>query len=139
MTQYVDQGDRSISSIHQLCIKKNISVDKNNINLEQLKDFGIEVLQLDSKPEGDVVTPQQTATKAGDGLWYRDYEVRNYTVEERCNQERTWRDSELRRIDIEILKAEDNAVDTSSLRTYRQVLRDYPQQGDFPNGTRPEQ
>jgi hypothetical protein len=137
MTSYVDTITGDILNLHRICIKKNISVDKDNINLEQLRDFNIEVLQIDNPPSGESVSSKQTATKAEDGLWYRDYEVRNYTTEEKSTQERSWRDSELRTADIDILKAEDNAVDTSSLRTYRQVLRDYPQQVDFPNGTRP--
>lgn len=47
--------------------------------------------------------------------------------------ERQWRDSELSRTD-ELVKLPDYPVD---LLTYRAALRDYPQQPDFPNGTRP--
>lgn len=55
----------------------------------------------------------------------------------KAGEERGWRNAELSVVDIEILKAEDASGDTASLRTYRQALRDYPQQGDFPYGTRP--
>lgn len=51
--------------------------------------------------------------------------------------ERDWRNVELRTTDINILKAEDIGADTAPLRAYRQALRDYPQQSDFPSGTRP--
>ncbi len=47
--------------------------------------------------------------------------------------ERQWRDSELLRTD-ELVKLPDYPVD---LLPYRQLLRDYPQQPDFPNVTRP--
>jgi len=46
--------------------------------------------------------------------------------------ERDWRDSELLRTD-ELVKLPDYPVD---LTAYRASLRDYPQQPDFPNGTR---
>ncbi len=55
----------------------------------------------------------------------------------RAGEERSWRNAELRGVDIEILKAEDSSIDTTPLRAYRQALRDYPQQGDFPEGARP--
>lgn len=47
--------------------------------------------------------------------------------------ERSWRDSELLRTD-ELVKLPDYPVD---LLSYRQLLRDYPQQPDFPSGSRP--
>ena len=59
------------------------------------------------------------------------------TQEELASSERGWRDAELKVIDIEILKAEDDGSDTSTLRAFRWVLRDYPQQVNFPNGNRP--
>ena len=52
-------------------------------------------------------------------------------------EERGWRNAELSVVDIDILKAEDAGSDSASLRVYRQALRDYPQQADFPYGTRP--
>lgn len=51
--------------------------------------------------------------------------------------ERVWRDAELILTDIDINKLEDNNNDSTLTRQYRQTLRDYPQQGDFPYGTRP--
>ena len=59
------------------------------------------------------------------------------TDEELIANERNWRDAKLKAIDIEIFKAEDNGDDESSLRNYRRALRNYPQQEDFPHGTRP--
>jgi hypothetical protein len=51
--------------------------------------------------------------------------------------ERNWRDVELSNADIEIYKLEDSSGDTTAWRAYRQTLRDYPQQSNFPDGTRP--
>ena len=48
-------------------------------------------------------------------------------------RERQWRDDELLRTD-ELVKLPDYPQD---LLPYRQELRNYPQQEDFPNGTRP--
>lgn len=48
-------------------------------------------------------------------------------------QERTWRDSELERTDKLVILPDF----PDDLLTYRQELRDYPVQPDFPNGTRP--
>ena len=55
----------------------------------------------------------------------------------KAGEERAWRDGELASADVDIFKAEDDGVETLPLRIYRQALRDYPQQGDFPHGTRP--
>lgn len=52
-------------------------------------------------------------------------------------EERNWRDSELSRMDIEINKKEDNGLDASSLRQYRNVLRAYPERENFPYCGRP--
>lgn len=56
-------------------------------------------------------------------------------------EERLWRDSQYNVIQKEINRIEDgHASGRSTLvlwRQYRNKLRDYPQQGDFPNGTRP--
>jgi len=51
----------------------------------------------------------------------------------KISQERNWRDNELVRTD-ELVRLPDYPVD---LTIYREELRDYPQQVDFPNGTRP--
>ena len=47
--------------------------------------------------------------------------------------ERKWRDDELKRTD-ELMLLPDYPVD---LTVYRQELRDYPSQPDYPNGERP--
>lgn len=49
--------------------------------------------------------------------------------------ERDWRDSELARTDV--LMAVGDYPNKEALEIYRQSLRDYPSQPDFPNGTRP--
>lgn len=56
---------------------------------------------------------------------------------ELVNAERAWRDAELAKTDIDIYKLEDAGLDATAYRAYRMALRDYPQQPDFPNGTRP--
>ena len=53
----------------------------------------------------------------------------------KSNQERNWRDRELKGSDW-IVPLTDHPQHTEYL-TYRQELRDYPQQADFPNGDRP--
>ncbi len=53
------------------------------------------------------------------------------------NTERSWRDAELAKADIDIYKLEDAGLDATAYRAYRMALRDYPQQPDFPNGARP--
>ena len=50
-------------------------------------------------------------------------------------QEREWRDSELSKTDW-IVPVTDHSNHSEYL-AYRQELRDYPSQPDFPNGTRP--
>jgi len=49
------------------------------------------------------------------------------------HDERSWRDSELIRTD-ELVKLPDFPQD---LLAYRQLLREYPQSNNFPNGVRP--
>lgn len=56
---------------------------------------------------------------------------------ELINSERSWRDAELSKTDIDIYKLEDAGLDATAYRAYRIALRDYPQQPDFPNGARP--
>jgi len=56
----------------------------------------------------------------------------------KASEERAWRDSELNSADVELLKVQDGGAGTvSEWRNYRNALRDYPQQPDFPNGERP--
>ena len=47
--------------------------------------------------------------------------------------ERGWRDAELRSADVEILKLEDAGASATSWRSYRQLLRDWPTDPDFPS------
>jgi hypothetical protein len=54
-----------------------------------------------------------------------------------ANTERSWRDAELAKTDVDIYKLEDAGLDATGHRAYRMALREYPQQSDFPNGTRP--
>lgn len=57
------------------------------------------------------------------------------TAEEIVDAERQWRDSELASTDW-IVPITDHPQHTEYL-SYRQELRDYPAQEDFPNGQRP--
>ena len=57
------------------------------------------------------------------------------TLEEKTAEEKFWRDSELQSTDY-IVPLTDHPQHAAYI-TYRQELRDYPVQSDFPNGTRP--
>ena len=57
------------------------------------------------------------------------------TLEEKTAEEKWWRDSELQASDY-IVPLTDHPQHAAYM-TYRQELRDYPAQPDFPNGTRP--
>lgn len=57
------------------------------------------------------------------------------TLEEKTAEEKQWRDLELQASDF-IVPLTDHPQHTAYI-TYRQELRDYPAQQDFPNGTRP--
>lgn len=65
--------------------------------------------------------------------WYAPKEP---TTEEKIEEEREWRDVELKNTDW-IVPVTDHPQHAAYL-TYRQELRDYPSQSDFPNGTRPQ-
>ena len=55
-------------------------------------------------------------------------------------EERKWRDAELAKADVELFKVQDNrgTGNVEDWRDYRNALRDYPQEKDFPNGKRPK-
>ena len=57
------------------------------------------------------------------------------TLEQKTEEEKFWRDSELKSSDY-IVSLTDHPQHAAYM-TYRQELRDYPAQEDFPNGTRP--
>ena len=57
------------------------------------------------------------------------------TLEEKTAEEKFWRDMELKATDY-IVPLTDHPQHAAYM-TYRQELRDYPAQEDFPNGTRP--
>jgi len=57
------------------------------------------------------------------------------TLEEKTAEEKEWRDYELKASDF-IVPLTDHPQHAAYM-TYRQKLRDYPAQQDFPNGTRP--
>ena len=57
------------------------------------------------------------------------------TLEEKIAEEKMWRDSELQSTDF-IVPLTDHPQHAPYM-TYRQELRDYPAQQDFPNGTKP--
>ena len=57
------------------------------------------------------------------------------TLEEKTDEEKEWRDYELQSSDF-IVPLTDH-TQRAAYMTFRQELRDYPAQADFPNGTRP--
>ena len=57
------------------------------------------------------------------------------TLEEKTAEEKEWRDYELKGSDF-IVPLTDHPQHAPYM-TYRQELRDYPAQQDFPNGTKP--
>jgi len=57
------------------------------------------------------------------------------TLEEKTAEEKEWRDRELKKSDF-IVSLTDHPQHAAYM-IYRQELRDYPAQEDFPNGTRP--
>ena len=65
--------------------------------------------------------------------WYAPKEP---SAEEKIKEERQWRDAELSATDW-IVPVTDHPQHSAYL-TYRQELRDYPSQADFPNGIRPQ-
>jgi hypothetical protein len=52
---------------------------------QDLDDWNAAVLQPDNLPVADVVSSTQTASEGVDGLWYRNYTSRAFTVEELTN------------------------------------------------------
>jgi len=63
------------------------------------------------------------------------YEEQPRTQNQLLKEERQWRDAELKSTDW-IVSVTDHPQHASYL-VYREELRDYPQQADFPNGDRP--
>jgi hypothetical protein len=64
-----------------------------------------------------------------------DFEHPEDSLEVKIEIERLWRDSELKQTDF--ISPITDHPNYSAYMTYRQELRDYPSQPDFPNGTRP--
>lgn len=60
------------------------------------------------------------------------------TLETKKFDERMWRNERIDQISYQINDIEDRGKDASTLRAFRIILRDYPQQPDFPNSKRPE-
>jgi len=61
--------------------------------------------------------------------------IEEFKASEKTRMEREWRDSELQSTDY-IVPLTDHPQHAAYI-TYRQELRDYPSQPDFPNGERP--
>lgn len=53
---------------------------------EELKAWNFSEVTEKSNPIGDVVKPTNTASENEDGKWYRNYDVRSYTDEERIKK-----------------------------------------------------
>lgn len=79
------------------------------------------------------VTGQQVAI--GHGYANGVFSAPVKTLEEKTAEEKEWRDSELQSSDF-IVPLTDHPKHAAYM-AYRQELRDYPAQTDFPNGTRP--
>ena len=82
-------------------------------------------------------TVNVTGQKVGIGHTYANgvFAAPVKTLEEKSAEEKQWRDSELQASDF-IVPLTDHPQHAAYM-TYRQELRDYPTQQDFPNGTRP--
>ena len=82
-------------------------------------------------------TVNVTGQKVGIGHTYANgvFAAPVKTLEEKSAEEKQWRDSELQASDF-IVPLTDHPQHAAYM-TYRQELRDYPAQSDFPNGTRP--
>ena len=70
-----------------------------------------------------------------DGVIFTKAPAPILTDDEKAVRERSWRDAELFRADIEINKSEDalGAFDAETWRAYRQALRDWPADPNFPD------
>ena len=62
----------------------------------------------------------------------------DYPLAVKSDNERAWRDGELKRSDIEIFTTEDTlgVFDAAPWRTYRLALRAWPESPDFPDSTK---
>ena len=85
--------------------------------------------------------PQETVNVTGKGVaighTYANgvFSAPVKTLEEKTAEEKEWRDYELQATDY-IVPLTDHPKHAAYI-TYRQELRDYPAQQDFPHGTRP--
>jgi len=85
---------------------------------------------------GDFIEYQYENGVIEQKYWYAsDYEHPKDSLEVIIETEKIWRDNELKQTDW-ITPITDHPKH-SAYMTYRQELRDYPAQPDFPNGTRP--
>ena len=82
-------------------------------------------------------TVNVTGKRVGIGYTYANgvFSAPVKTLEEKTAEEKWWRDSELQASDY-IVPLTDHPQHAAYM-TYRQELRDYPSQEDFPNGQRP--
>lgn len=81
---YVLKSDRNIYKQDQLFRKLGV-MRAQPPRQEDLDTWGVAILQPDNPPEVDVYTALKTASEI-DGMWYRDYDVRSYTNEERLQK-----------------------------------------------------
>jgi len=68
-------------------------------------------------------------------LKYLANRTKEEVIFDKINKEKQWRDLELKETDY--IVAVTDHPNYSEYITYRQELRDYPAQQDFPNGERP--
>jgi len=88
-------------------------------------------------PKGTVVTMESMQDQIDEGRIVLQDAPKVDPSDAKAKCERLWRDAELRSIDFDINKIEDSGQAATKQRAYRSALRDYPQQPDFPNGSRP--
>lgn len=84
-----------------------------------------------------IAVPRNNSDISSLPTWSTSPEFIAQELQRKVFTERAWRNSEIDLISFKINDLEDRGKDASALRAYRIVLRDYPQQPDFPNGTRP--
>jgi hypothetical protein len=96
----------------------------------------INITNPDQEPvSGDFVRYEYDNGTFTEKHFYKYNPTEEQLLKEKESGEREWRDRELASTDF-IVPLVDHPKH-SVYMTYRQELRDYPNQADFPNGTRP--
>jgi hypothetical protein len=134
MIEYVDLDSMEIcSKVFLLKKYKKSKVKGFDLSSQDLIDMNAGWLGVGQTP-GDEAT--------GKAVWIDDIlvrEFRPYTLDKLALIERRWRNSELTKSDVELFRVQDGHKSGKGLvshwRTYRNDLRDYPEQEGFPDTT----